>query len=140
MATNRSCNRRIARTVVLVVVVPVFMIAAYVSSWLTLSMAGRAGLLSERALWRIRPVFDPIFLYVQMELPGSGQLFSLWWKLNPIGVEQHHMITGQTTYSYVGNSAMNLAPPNNRGAIAAVLPEPPPGTVPALGTVAPPPK
>jgi len=127
MDAPRTRKRRIARAAALVVVVPLLLIAGYVSSWLTFSRAAGEGLISGRTAERIRPVFNPIFLYLQADLPGGGQLYALWWKLNPIGLSQHHSITRQTLYSYIVTDAIHLAPVDSRGAIIPVRPEIPEG-------------
>jgi hypothetical protein len=89
-------------------------------------------LISGRTSERIRPVFNPIFLYLQSDLLGARELHALWWQLNPIGVETHYMLTGQTHFTYVVSNAMNLAPVDKNGSIVPEFPDPPLGTVPSL--------
>ena len=113
MNGTQTVRRRTARKAVIVAVALLILVVGYVSSWLAVSKAAGAGLISGQLADRLRPVFNPIFVYTQSELIGAEQLRALWWKINPMRVSQNEYAT-----VYSSTDAMVLAPPDLHGIIA----------------------
>jgi hypothetical protein len=57
----------------------VLLLSGYVSAWLVMSRARLNPALEQK----VRPVFAPLIGYCNLELPGSGLLIDLGWRINP---------------------------------------------------------
>jgi len=56
----------------------------YVAAWLAFSRSAHHGTISGSTVVKVAPAFGPIRDYSGSDLPGSRQLYELWWRLNPV--------------------------------------------------------
>jgi hypothetical protein len=77
-------RRRIIRWTVIAVVAPVLLLTSYVSAWLVLPKAAMKGIIPWTIADAVEPVFVPIDLYCNSDLPGAKNLNALWFQINGI--------------------------------------------------------
>jgi hypothetical protein len=105
MVGTPTRQRRIVRSLVLVVVAPLLLIAGYISTWLVVSRAARENLIGSNTALNLRPAFAPLIRFCDTEYPGGVALNGLWWRVNP-----RHVVHKNGMRIEFATSALALAP------------------------------
>jgi hypothetical protein len=105
MKQHCTRKRRIARTVLLILALPLLLLTGYVSTWIAVSKAARENLISSSTALALRPVFAPLIRFSDTEYPGGTGLNRLWWGINP-----RRVVTKGNVQIEYATSALALAP------------------------------
>jgi len=88
MDGKRSRKRRVVRAMMLSLLIPLLLLAGYISTWIAVSRAARENFLSQDVILTLRPVFAPLIRFCESESPGGAELNRFWWRINPRKVVQ----------------------------------------------------
>jgi hypothetical protein len=105
MDVEPSRKRRIVRTVVLMLALPLLLLTGYVSTWIAVSKSARENFISQNTALTLRPAFAPLIRFCDSESPGGAELNRLWWTINPRKIVGN----GDVQMEYA-TSALALAP------------------------------
>lgn len=105
MTEKRARRRRLIRGAAYITLIPVLLVAGYISSWLMVSWCVHEGVIDARMARRVSFMYAPILMYTDADCPGADGLRRAWWTVNP-------MLTSQNEFGtvYSTTDAVILAP------------------------------